>query len=278
MKNLKLTLQIILVIVFFFSFQPEANAFSKLSKNSIYYAPTLKQIKKKAVPKHYLNLTFLKKYPSKAKFLEIVLLDKGLISYSLNNREKYKETLRVAKEANIIPQNFKNSTRVTLLEALEIVFKVNEINIDLSKTVKRFHKQKFLKEAYNLGALNYFYKFKLNQEITYKHLFLILENIKSLTKKAHFRGGISYYHSSLHGHITANGELYNENTLTAAHKSLPFGTIVRVVNPISEKFVDVRINDRGPFIPKRVIDLSKKSFLKIAPISRGVVKGYFVIK
>ena len=66
----------------------------------------------------------------------------------------------------------------------------------------------------------------------------------------------SYYGSEYHGRRTANGERYNQWALTAAHPSLPFGTMVKVVNQNNGKSVNVRINDRGPFIGGRGIDLS----------------------
>lgn len=69
--------------------------------------------------------------------------------------------------------------------------------------------------------------------------------------------------------MTANGERMNPAKLTAAHKSLPFGTMLKVTNPKNGKSVVVRINDRGPFIKGRVLDLSKAAAQKIGIISRG---------
>jgi rare lipoprotein A len=69
--------------------------------------------------------------------------------------------------------------------------------------------------------------------------------------------------------MTANGERMNPAKLTAAHKTLPFGTRLRVTNPKNGKSVVVRINDRGPFIKGRVLDLSKAAAHKIGIISRG---------
>ncbi|QEE38110.1 septal ring lytic transglycosylase RlpA family protein [Methylobacterium sp. WL64] len=69
-------------------------------------------------------------------------------------------------------------------------------------------------------------------------------------------GGASWYGS---GHRTANGERFNPNGLTAAHRSLPFGTRVRVENRRTGRSVVVRINDRGPFVHGRIIDLSRGS-------------------
>ncbi len=71
------------------------------------------------------------------------------------------------------------------------------------------------------------------------------------------RGVASWYGPRFHGKRTASGEVYDMYALTAAHPFLPFGTLVRVRNLISGKVVDVRVNDRGPFIARRVIDLSK---------------------
>lgn len=69
-------------------------------------------------------------------------------------------------------------------------------------------------------------------------------------------GGASWYGS---GHRTANGERFNPNGLTAAHRNLPFGTRVRVENRRTGRSVVVRINDRGPFVRGRIIDLSRGS-------------------
>ena len=71
------------------------------------------------------------------------------------------------------------------------------------------------------------------------------------------KGVASWYGPSFHGKKTANGEKFNTNDLTAAHKTLPFGTEVRVTNERTGKSVVVRINDRGPYAHDRVIDLSK---------------------
>lgn len=71
------------------------------------------------------------------------------------------------------------------------------------------------------------------------------------------RGMASWYGPGFHGRLTASGERFDQNELTAAHKTLPFGTRVLVHSPRTGKQVVVRINDRGPFVKGRVIDLSK---------------------
>lgn len=78
--------------------------------------------------------------------------------------------------------------------------------------------------------------------------------------------GASFYDE---GQLTANGETFNPDALTAAHKTLPFNTRVRVTNPDNGKSVTVRINDRGPFIEGRCLDLSRAAFESIASVSLG---------
>ena len=84
-------------------------------------------------------------------------------------------------------------------------------------------------------------------------------------------GKASWYGKNFHGRLTASGEKYSVRKYTAAHKTLPFGTIVRVTNTKNNKSVDVKINDRGPYVKGRVIDLSPKAFGKIAHTNEGVI-------
>ncbi|WP_373522028.1 septal ring lytic transglycosylase RlpA family protein [Aquiflexum sp.] len=83
-------------------------------------------------------------------------------------------------------------------------------------------------------------------------------------------GKASFYHDKFHGRQTANGEIYRKGKLTAAHKTLPFGTKVKVTNLQNGKKVKVRINDRGPFVGGRIIDLSKKAARRIDILNVGV--------
>ncbi|MCQ4314098.1 septal ring lytic transglycosylase RlpA family protein [Pseudomonas stutzeri] len=87
------------------------------------------------------------------------------------------------------------------------------------------------------------------------------------------QGKASYYARSFHGEQTASGETFNQNELVAAHKTLPFGTRVKVTNLENGKQVTVRIVDRGPFKPGRIIDLSRIAASKIDLIEDGVVNA-----
>ena len=72
-------------------------------------------------------------------------------------------------------------------------------------------------------------------------------------------GKASYYHDKFHGRQTASGEIFDQNKLTAAHKTLNFGTVLKVKNLKNGKQVVVVVNDRGPFVEGRIIDLDRKS-------------------
>jgi len=85
-------------------------------------------------------------------------------------------------------------------------------------------------------------------------------------------GVASYYHDSLHGNKTASGKVYNKNKLSAAHKTLPLGTRVRVTEPKSGRSVVLEVNDRGPFIKGRIIDLSRRAATELGMIKKGLAK------
>ena len=87
-----------------------------------------------------------------------------------------------------------------------------------------------------------------------------------------FTGLASWYGPKFHGRRTANGEVYDMYSMTAAHKQLPFNTIIEVTHLGNGKSCRVRINDRGPFKGKRILDLSKAAAQKIGLINEGVAR------
>ncbi|NIM59680.1 MAG: septal ring lytic transglycosylase RlpA family protein [Candidatus Aminicenantes bacterium] len=111
--------------------------------------------------------------------------------------------------------------------------------------------------------------------------------LSSCAGKSYFHSGnvqkglASWYGPDFHGKLTSNKEIYNMHALTAAHKTLPFGTYVRVTNLNNGKSIIVRINDRGPFVKGRIIDLSYAAAKKlgmditgVAPVKIKVLKKY----
>lgn len=85
-------------------------------------------------------------------------------------------------------------------------------------------------------------------------------------------GGASWYGPGFHGKKTASGQRFNENAMTAAHRTLPFGTVVKVTDQRTGKSIKVTINDRGPFHKGRIIDLSKAAAAKLGTKNAGTGK------
>ena len=90
-------------------------------------------------------------------------------------------------------------------------------------------------------------------------------------------GIASWYGPGFHGRTTANGELYDMYAFTAAHKTLPFGTVVEVVDLDTGRSVVVRINDRGPFVPGRIIDLSYAAAEALGILERGTARVGLIV-
>lgn len=103
-------------------------------------------------------------------------------------------------------------------------------------------------------------------------LFLMLTSIMSENETYVQTGKASYYSSKFQGRETSSGEIFKHNKYTAAHKTLPFGSIVRVVNMENDSIVYVKINDRLPKTSKRLIDLTRKAAKELNFIKKGLAK------
>lgn len=99
---------------------------------------------------------------------------------------------------------------------------------------------------------------------------MVTTNIKA--QELSLEGLASYYSDALEGRSTASGEPYQKALFTAAHRTLPFGTRVKVTNQENDKTVVVRINDRGPFVQGRIIDVSRAAAEVLGMMKKGVVK------
>ncbi len=113
-------------------------------------------------------------------------------------------------------------------------------------------------------------------KINYTALVLIFSFFLPLSSLSFERyiqyGNASWYGRKFHGKKTASGERFNKQNFTGAHKLLPFGTIIRVTNLRNGKDVYVRINDRGPFVTGRIVDISRAAAEAIGFRKRGVAK------
>jgi rare lipoprotein A len=109
------------------------------------------------------------------------------------------------------------------------------------------------------------------EEVTEREYQLLKELDGQPFEQFYQTGIASWYGGKFHGRRTSNGEVYDMYKLTAAHKTLPFNTIVEVKNLGNDQTVIVRINDRGPFVKNRIIDLSYKAAKKLGMAEQGVV-------
>ncbi len=95
---------------------------------------------------------------------------------------------------------------------------------------------------------------------------------KPIKHRKTMTGVSSFYAEDFHGKLTANGEVYDMYGLTAAHKTLPLNTIVRVTNVDNNKSLILRINDRGPYVKGRILDCSYGAALKLGFVGKGTTK------
>lgn len=107
-----------------------------------------------------------------------------------------------------------------------------------------------------------------------KKLFLLSLLVFTCTmysQETTLKGKVSYYANKFHGRKTASGKRFDNTKLTCAHKTLPFGTFLKIINPLDGRFVIVEVIDRGPYIKNRIVDLSRSAFLKIGDLEKGVM-------
>jgi rare lipoprotein A len=100
----------------------------------------------------------------------------------------------------------------------------------------------------------------------------VARSARTPTLDAPEEGLATWYGERHHGRTTASGEFFDMRAMTAAHKTLPFGTRVRVVDLATGASVVVRINDRGPYGPGRIIDLSRAAAERLGTLARGVAR------
>jgi len=112
----------------------------------------------------------------------------------------------------------------------------------------------------------------INEELTSTYNSEVNSQIELIEYTDRGKMVASWYGPRFHGRKTANGEIFDQEAFTAAHKKFRFGTILRLTNPNNEKSIIVRINDRGPYIKGRELDLSKAAALELDILERGVAK------
>lgn len=132
---------------------------------------------------------------------------------------------------------------------------------------------KYIKAANNRTLLTYGFKRRIepDKNLTRGLLADLLYRTLRTRLSGHFFGKGTFYSDFFEDRGTANGEKYHKDELTAAHKTLPFGTTLHVTYLRNNRSVDVRINDRGPFTPSLDLDMSRKAFTLLASPSEGII-------
>ncbi|MFA6528338.1 MAG: septal ring lytic transglycosylase RlpA family protein [Candidatus Gracilibacteria bacterium] len=204
----------------------------------------------------------------------------------INEDEWYAEYLNTAIEKNIISGyedgSFKPDNSVNLAEFLKIFINANQLIATAPTEEQTFFadtdKSAWYASYINFAAENGMIYADANNNInpsknlTRADLAYIIyryKNAEYFSGEVEF-GKATYYADMFEGDHTANGEVFDQNKMTAAHLTLPFGTIVRVTNLANDKTVEVTINDRGPYADGFVLDLSKVAFQKLGYLSSGV--------
>lgn len=110
---------------------------------------------------------------------------------------------------------------------------------------------------------------KLTLILSFSFLLLLIPCSLLLAQTPMIKGNASYYSDKLHGHRMANGERYNKDSMTCAHLKFPFGTRLKVRNPLNNRTVIVRVTDRGPYSKRFIIDLSRAAARELGIIRAG---------
>lgn len=277
---------------------PSASAFSDVEEGSPYFV-SISYLEKFGIVNGYDDGTF-KPYDdvNRAEALKMLTIASGLFIDSeikaLETEEErpfsdtpasawYTNYISAAKVEGIVngfpDGSFKPTQSITLAESLKILFEsLGDIEFlednsehlynDTSESdwfvdYTAYAASKGIVNIYSTNTMN------PNQDMTRGYLAEVI--YRTLTSDKYLFGKATYYGSALHGNNTASGEVFDMYAMTAAHKTLPLGTMVEVTNLANGKSIEVKINDRGPYGPGRIIDLSEAAFGKIAAYSTGVI-------
>ncbi len=276
-----------------------AQGFSDVEEGDKYYT-SINYLKENGIISGYEDDTF-KPYDeiNRAEALKMITLASGIFSEeeiensSIEDKEApfsdtvlsewYTKYLVAAKEKNIIQGyddgSFKPYQAINLAETLKIYIeslsevyypKIEEYLYDDTPLEAWFTKYTAFAGSKNLINIYSTNTVNPNQEMTRGYLAEILYRMIR-SNEGYLFGKATFYGAAVQGNNTASGEIFDMYQMTAAHKTLPFGTIVEVTNLANGKSVQVEIIDRGPYGPGRVIDLTSSAFEKIAWLGTGVI-------
>lgn len=304
MKNIKklilksFSFSLITLLSLSFLFPTNLLAFSDISEGNSYYV-AITELEEMGLIEGYEDGTFRSNKPiNRAETLVLVYRALGMTEFSdldstsetqtsfpdVKPEDWFYDIVTFASEHNVVSGfddgTFKPGNTVKLDEFLKILYEAYEGTPDgnsdyiLSDLSTDQWSYPYTSNAASLGIVNVYPSNTMspNQEMTRGYAAEVI--YRYLKQKEGFVfGKTSYYF----GRKTASGDFYNKNSLTAAHKTLPFGTIVEVTNLANGKSIEVIINDRGPYISGRVLDLSTRAFSEIESLGAGVANTQFTI-
>lgn len=184
-------------------------------------------------------------------------------------------------------RTFRPANTVNLAEAVKMLLETNKVTLpSIDEITENPFKDaymdewyapyiKYAKEKYILIA-DMDLKVRPEKDITRQEMANLIYRFYNL-EETQVYGRASYYADYFDGKTTASGQVFRQDEFTAAHLTLPFGSLIKVVNLENEKSVVVRVTDRGPYDKRFVVDLSKAAFETISPLSRGVIQVYYEV-
>lgn len=298
----KLHMQIVMLLIpmmFMLSSNPAYAAdFSDVKENSAHYLAitTLGESgvlggyedgsfkpKQKITRAEALKMIVLALYPEEKENIENYIVPETPFFIDTASSDWYTPYTEFARDKSIITGysdlTFRPDENINLAETLKI-FLGQKANLSVEEVAQNLFNDTpadswftpYTAYAGKLGLINIAASNEIfpDQEVTRGMLAEILYR-ESLSLQGYGFGKATFYGSSTDGKGTASGETFYSSLLTAAHKTLPFGTIVEVTNLDNGKSVQVKINDRGPYGPGRVLDLSKSAFSAIGSLSAGII-------
>lgn len=241
---------------------------------------------------------------SRAEALKMIILATGIFTedeiqnsevaenpfLDTDKSEWYAKYLTIAKEKGLIKGyndgTFKPAQTINLAESLKIYFECLG-NLEYPQNIENFLSADTKKDDWFANYSAYAYKNNLvyitdankilpAQEMTRGYIAEIIYR-KIMLDQGYEFGKATYYGKAVQGHYTASGEIFDWQKFTTAHKYLPFGAMIEVVNLANGMSVQVKINDRGPYGYGRVLDLSSSAFDEIAWLGSGIINIQFKI-
>lgn len=216
--------------------------------------------------------------------LNSVILPKEPIFNDLEEDAWYMNYIFIAKSKEIIngydDGSFRPDENINLAETLKIYLECLNVkeypdpsSLDFADVNNEGWYAKYVAYAHALETLNINANNEIfpDKKLTRGDFAEIAYRLQNAHNNGYKFGKATFYGKAVHGNNTASGEIFDMYSFTAAHKTLPFGTIVEVKSLSTGKTVEVKITDRGPYGPGRVLDLSSSAFEQLASLGTGII-------